>query len=129
MPSRVVEIVLITLILFFVYLFSINFFANLLMVVYYEDFLITYMKNNFVLCATLSSLYYGKIYCNSFFEQRLYGKGLISAVGEIVYVDFGKQTDYLNISKVPFLKKVYGVASSNFYIYNNIDNLTIIPYP
>jgi len=125
MPSRVLEIVLITLILFFVYLFSIRFFTSFPIVAYYEKFLTTYMKNNVILCTTLGSLYYGKVYCNSFFEQRLYGKGFTNAMGEIIYISFGAQVDHLNISKILFLKKVYGISNANFYVYNNIDNLTI----
>jgi len=128
MPSRVVEIVLITLILFFVYLFSIRFFTSFPIVLNYERFLITYMKNNILLCTTLGSLYYGKVYCNSFFEQRLYGRGFINAVGRLIYISFGSQVDYLNVSKIPFLNKVYGISTTNFYMYNNIDNLTIT-YP
>jgi len=125
MPSKVVEIVLITLILFFVYLFSIRFFTSFPIVVYYERFLVTYLKNNVIMCATLGSIYYGKVYCNTFFEDRLYGRGFINAIGESIYISFGSQVDYLNISKITPLKRVYGISNVNFYIYNNVDNLTI----
>jgi len=126
MPSRVVEIVLITLILFFVYLFSIRFFTSFPVSLYYEKFLSTYLKNNVILCTTLGSLYFGRVYCYSFFESRVYGKGVVDARGDIIYVTFGRQIEYLNISRVSFLKNVYGISTANFYLYNNINNLTIV---
>jgi len=127
MPSSVVEIVLITLILFFVYLFSIRIFTSFPISLYYEKFLSTYLRDNTLLCITLGSLYFGKVYCYPFFERRLYGEGFIEAGGDMVYITFGNQIEYINISAVPFLERVYGISTSNFYLYNNINNLTIVP--
>jgi len=125
MPSRVVEVVLITLILFFVYLFSIRLFTSFPISLYYEKFLSTYLKDNTLLCISLSNLYFGKVYCYTFFEPRLQREGFIDARGDILYISFGGQVEYINISAAPFLRRVYGISTSNFYLYNNINNLTI----
>ncbi|RIB35462.1 MAG: hypothetical protein BXU00_01715 [Candidatus Nanoclepta minutus] len=127
MPSRALEIVLITLILFFVYYFLTNLFSNFPLYLYSDTLLGNYIRNNVVFCIALGNLYLGRMYCYVVSEPRIVGIGYIDVKGDIVYVTFGSKVNFLNLSEGPFSKYTYLTSTGSFFLYSYPSNLTFYP--
>lgn len=124
MPSKALEIVLITSILFFVYLSSIGFFQNIISKYIIEEDILKYSSNNFLLCLTIVNFSYGNMKCELSFEYkniRIISDGnFFAIISEKNYF-----SPNLNLSSI-FDKKVIGISGNSFYLQNNIENINIV---
>ncbi|MGC9133012.1 MAG: hypothetical protein ACP5GJ_01235 [Nanopusillaceae archaeon] len=123
MPVNAVEIVLITLILFFTSQFLISYFRFLTNSNNYNKFVINYLSNNADFCINYAYLYHSSLYCPMSQEYNSY----ISAIGKEVYVQYGSLVNVLTFNNNPFFIPIFGVKQNSFFIvYSNTSNISRI---
>lgn len=123
MPSRTLEIILITLILFFTYSFSIHFFQEIISKNSLENEIMNYFSNNFLLCITITNTSYGSFGCYISFENK---NIQVLSGGEYFAIKSGNSYFHSNINLYSlFSKKIYVISNNYFYLRNNIKNISI----
>ncbi|MEM4571326.1 MAG: hypothetical protein QXY16_01345 [Nanopusillaceae archaeon] len=123
MPSKILETVLITLTLFFIYTFSINLFQSAILNNTLEEEINQYILNNFILCVLIANNSYGSFKCTLSFEYPNVG---VVSEGNFFAIRQGSNYLYSEINLSFFLNKgIYGISNRYFILKNNGENITI----
>ena len=123
MPVNAIEIVLITLILFFVSQSMILYFNHIANPSNYNKIVLNYIESNVEFCIYYSYLYNANLFCQPSQNYRF----SISAINNFVYISYNGNFLSINLNNNSYFHPIYGEGSSSFFLqYNNYSSNSIL---
>jgi len=125
MPVNTIEIVLITLILFYISQLMILYFNYITNPSNYDKVVLNYIGSNVKFCIYYSYLYNANLFCQ---PSQNY-KFSISAINNVVYVTYNEKFLSINLNNNSYFHPIYGHGSNYFFLqYKNysIDSILYI---
>jgi len=116
MPVNAIEIVLITLILFFISQSMILYFNHITNPSNYDKIVLNYIESNVEFCIYYSYLYNANLFCQ---PSQNY-KFSISAINNFVYVSYNGNLLSINLNNNSYFHPIYGQGLNSFFLrYKN----------
>ena len=124
MPVNAIEIVLITLILFFISQSMILYFNHITNPSNYDKIVLNYIESNVEFCIYYSYLYDANLFCQ---PSQNY-KFSISAINNIVYISYNGNLLSINLNNNnSYSHPIYGQGLNSFFLqYNNYSSNSIL---
>jgi len=123
MPVNAIEIVLITLILFFISQSMILYFNNITNPSNYNKIVLNYIESNVEFCIYYSYLYNANLFCQ---PSQNY-KFSISAINNFVYISYNGNLLSINLNNNSYFHPIYGQGSNSFFLqYKNYSSNSIL---
>ena len=123
MPVNAIEIVLITLILFFISQSTILYFNNITNPSNYNKIVLNYIESNVEFCIYYSYLYNANLFCQ---PSQNY-KFSISAINNFVYISYNGNLLSINLNNNSYFHPIYGQDSNSFFLqYKNYSSNSIL---
>jgi hypothetical protein len=125
MPVNTIEIVLITLILFYISQLTILYFNHITNLSNYDKVVLNYIGSNVKFCIYYSYLYNANLFCQ---PSQNY-KFSISAVNNVVYITYNEKFLSINLNNNSYFHPIYGHGFNSFFLqYKNysIDSVLYI---
>jgi len=123
MPVNAIEIVLITLILFFISQSTILYFNNITNPSNYNKIVLNYIESNVEFCIYYSYLYNANLFCQ---PSQNY-KFSISAINNFVYISYNGNLLSINLNNNSYFHPIYGQGSNSFFLqYKNYSSNSIL---
>lgn len=123
MPVNAIEIVLITLILFFISQSMILYFNHITNPSNYDKIVLNYIESNVEFCIYYSYLYNANLFCQ---PSQNY-KFSISAINNIVYISYSGNLLSINLNNNSYFHPIYGQGLNSFFLqYNNYSSNSIL---
>jgi len=124
MPVNSIEIVLITLILFFISQSMILYFNQITNPSNYNKIVLNYIGSNVEFCIYYSYLYNANLFCQ---PSQNY-KFLISAINKFVYISYNGNLLSINLNNNSYFHPIYGQGSNSFFLQYSNYSLNSILY-
>ncbi|MFP3167225.1 MAG: hypothetical protein RXQ68_02270 [Candidatus Nanopusillus sp.] len=123
MPVNAIEIVLITLILFFISQSMILYFNHITNPLNYDKIVLNYIESNVEFCIYYSYLYNANLFCQ---PSQNY-KFSISAINNFVYISYNGNLLSINLNNNSYFHPIYGQGLNSFFLqYNNYSSNSIL---
>jgi len=123
MPVNAIEIVLITLILFFVSQSMILYFNHITNPSNYNKIVLNYIESNVEFCIYYSYLYNANLFCQPSQNYRF----SISAINNFVYISYNGNFLSINLNNNSYFHPIYGEGLSSFFLqYKNYSSNSIL---
>ena len=123
MPVNAIEIVLITLILFFVSQSMILYFNRITNPSNYNKIVLNYIESNVEFCIYYSYLYNANLFCQPSQNYRF----SISAINNFVYISYNGNFLSINLNNNSYFHPIYGEGLSSFFLqYKNYSSNSIL---
>ena len=123
MPVNAIEIVLITLILFFISQSMILYFKYITNPSNYDKIVLNYIESNVEFCIYYSYLYNANLFCQ---PSQNY-KFSISAINNIVYISYNGNFLSINLNNNSYFHPIYGQGLNSFFLqYKNYSSNSIL---
>jgi hypothetical protein len=123
MPVNAIEIVLITLILFFISQTTILYFNYITNPSNYNKIVLNYIESNVEFCIYYSYLYNANLFCQ---PSQNY-KFSISAINNFLYISYNGNLLSINLNNNSYFHPIYGQGSNSFFLqYNNYSSNSIL---
>jgi len=123
MPVNAIEIVLITLILFFISQSMILYFNHITNPSNYDKIVLNYIESNVEFCIYYSYLYNANLFCQ---PSQNY-KFSISAINNIVYISYNGNLLSINLNNNSYFHPIYGQGLNSFFLqYKNYSSNSIL---
>ena len=123
MPVNAIEIVLITLILFFISQSMILYFNHITNPSNYDRIVLNYIESNVEFCIYYSYLYNANLFCQ---PSQNY-KFSISAINNFVYISYNGNLLSINLNNNSYFHPIYGQGSNSFFLqYKNYSSNSIL---
>jgi len=123
MPVNAIEIVLITLILFFISQSMILYFNHITNPSNYDKIVLNYIESNVEFCIYYSYLYNANLFCQ---PSQNY-KFSISAINNFVYISYNGNLLSINLNNNSYFHPIYGVGWGSFFLqYKNYSQNSIL---
>ena len=123
MPVNAIEIVLITLILFFVSQSMILYFNYITNPSNYNKIVLNYIGSNVEFCIYYSYLYNANLFCQ---PSQNY-KFLISAINKFVYISYNGNLLSIDLNNNSYFHPIYGQGLNSFFLqYGNYSSNSIL---
>jgi hypothetical protein len=123
MPVNAIEIVLITLILFFISQSMILYFNHITNPSNYDKIVLNYIESNVEFCIYYSYLYNANLFCQ---PSQNY-KFSISAINNIVYISYNGNFLSINLNNNSYFHPIYGQGLNSFFLqYKNYSSNSIL---
>jgi len=123
MPVNAIEIVLITLILFFISQSTILYFNNITNPSNYNKIVLNYIESNVEFCIYYSYLYNANLFCQ---PSQNY-KFSISAINNFVYISYNGNLLSINLNNNSYFHPIYGQGLNSFFLqYKNYSSNSIL---
>jgi len=123
MPVNAIEIVLITLILFFVSQSMILYFNHITNPSNYNKIVLNYIESNVEFCIYYSYLYNANLFCQPSQNYRF----SISAINNFVYISYNGNFLSINLNNDSYFHPIYGEGLSSFFLqYKNYSSNSIL---
>jgi hypothetical protein len=123
MPVNAIEIVLITLILFFISQSMILYFNNITNPSNYNKIVLNYIESNVEFCIYYSYLYNANLFCQ---PSQNY-KFSISAINNFVYISYNGNLLSINLNNNSYFHPIYGQGLNSFFLqYKNYSSNSIL---
>jgi hypothetical protein len=125
MPVNTIEIVLITLILFYISQLTILYFNYITNPSNYDKVVLNYIGSNVKFCIYYSYLYNANLFCQ---PSQNY-KFSISAINNVVYITYNEKFLSINLNNNSYFHPIYGHGLNSFFLqYKNysIDSILYI---
>jgi hypothetical protein len=123
MPVNAIEIVLITLILFFISQSMILYFNQITNPSNYNKIVLNYIESNVEFCIYYSYLYNANLFCQ---PSQNY-KFSISAINNRVYISYNGNFLSINLNNNSYFHPIYGQGFNSFFLqYNNYSSNSIL---
>jgi len=123
MPVNAIEIVLITLILFFISQSMILYFNNITNPSNYNKIVLNYIESNVEFCIYYSYLYNANLFCQ---PSQNY-KFSISAINNFVYISYNGNLLSTNLNNNSYFHPIYGQGLNSFFLqYKNYSSNSIL---
>ena len=124
MPVNAIEIVLITLILFFISQSMILYFNHITNPSNYDKIVLNYIKSNVEFCIFYSYLYNANLFCQ---PSQNY-KFSISAINMFVYISYNGNLLSINLNNNSYFHPIYGRGLNSFFLQYKNYSLNSILY-
>ena len=124
MPVNAIEIVLITLILFFISQSMILYFNHITNPSNYDKIVLNYIKSNVEFCIYYSYLYNANLFCQ---PSQNY-KFSISAINKFVYISYNGNSLSINLNNNSYFHPIYGQGLNSFFLQYKNYSLNSILY-
>jgi len=124
MPVNAIEIVLITLILFFISQSMILYFNHITNPSNYDKIVLNYIKSNVEFCIFYSYLYNANLFCQ---PSQNY-KFSISAINMFVYISYNGNLLSINLNNNSYFHPIYGQGLNSFFLQYKNYSLNSILY-
>jgi len=124
MPVNAIEIVLITLILFFISQSMILYFNHITNPSNYDKIVLNYIKSNVEFCIYYSYLYNANLFCK---PSQNY-KFSISAINKFVYISYNGNSLSINLNNNSYFHPIYGQGLNSFFLQYKNYSLNSILY-
>jgi len=112
MPVNAVEIVLITLILFFISQSMLLYFNHITNPSNYDKIVLNYIESNVEFCIYYSYLYNANLFCQ---PSQNY-KFSISAINNFVYISYNGNLLSINLNNNSYFHPIYGQGLNSFFL-------------
>jgi len=123
MPVNAIEIVLITLILFFISQSMILYFNHITNPSNYDKIVLNYIESNVEFCIYYSYLYNANLFCQ---PSQNY-KFSISAINNFVYISYNGNLLSTNLNNNSYFHPIYGQGLNSFFLqYKNYSSNSIL---
>ncbi|NAZ26096.1 MAG: hypothetical protein GU343_00960 [Nanoarchaeota archaeon] len=123
MPVNAIEIVLITLILFFISQSMILYFNHITNPSNYDKIVLNYIESNVEFCIYYSYLYNANLFCQ---PSQNY-KFSISAINNLVYISYNGNLLSINLNNNSYFHPIYGQGLNSFFLqYKNYSSNSIL---
>ncbi|EOD42750.1 Uncharacterized protein Nst1_089 [Candidatus Nanobsidianus stetteri] len=123
MPVNAIEIVLITLILFFISQSMILYFNHITNPSNYDKIVLNYIGSNVEFCIYYSYLYDANLFCQ---PSQNY-KFSISAINNFVYISYNGNLLSINLNNNSYFHPIYGQGFNSFFLqYKNYSSNSIL---
>jgi hypothetical protein len=123
MPVNAIEIVLITLILFFISQSMILYFNQITNPSNYNKIVLNYIESNVEFCIYYSYLYNANLFCQ---PSQNY-KFSISAINNFVYISYNGNLLSINLNNNSYFHPIYGQGLNSFFLqYRNYSSNSIL---
>jgi len=123
MPVNAIEIILITLILFFVSQSMILYFNNITNPSNYNKIVLNYIESNVEFCIYYSYLYNANLFCQPSQNYRF----SISAINNFVYISYNGNFLSINLNNNSYFHPIYGEGLNSFFLqYKNYSSNSIL---
>jgi len=123
MPVNAIEIVLITLILFFISQSMILYFNHITNPSNYDKIVLNYIESNVEFCIYYSYLYNANLFCQ---PSQNY-KFSISAINTFVYISYNGNLLSTNLNNNSYFHPIYGQGLNSFFLqYKNYSSNSIL---
>jgi hypothetical protein len=123
MPVNAIEIVLITLILFFISQSMILYFKYITNPSNYNKIVLNYIESNVEFCIYYSYLYNANLFCQ---PSQNY-KFSISAINNFVYISYNGNLLSIDLNNNSYFHPIYGQGLNSFFLqYNNYSSNSIL---
>ncbi|MFP3316836.1 MAG: hypothetical protein RXN79_00295 [Candidatus Nanopusillus sp.] len=123
MPVNAIEIVLITLILFFVSQSMILYFNHITNPSNYNKIVLNYIESNVEFCIYYSYLYNANLFCQPSQNYRF----SISAINNFVYISYNGNFLSINLNNDSYFHPIYGEGLNSFFLqYKNYSSNSIL---
>jgi len=123
MPVNAIEIVLITLILFFISQSMILYFKYITNPSNYDKIVLNYIKSNVEFCIYYSYLYNANLFCQ---PSQNY-KFSISAINNFVYISYNGNLLSINLNNNSYFHPIYGQGLNSLFLqYKNYSSNSIL---
>jgi hypothetical protein len=123
MPVNAIEIVLITLILFFISQSMILYFNQITNPSNYNKIVLNYIESNVEFCIYYSYLYNANLFCQ---PSQNY-KFSISAINNFVYISYNGNLLSINLNNNSYFHPIYGQGVNSFFLqYRNYSSNSIL---
>ncbi|MFP3132223.1 MAG: hypothetical protein RXQ77_02695 [Candidatus Nanopusillus sp.] len=123
MPVNAIEIVLITLILFFVSQSMILYFNHITNPSNYNKIVLNYIESNVEFCIYYSYLYNANLFCQPSQNYRF----SISAINNFVYISYNGNFLSINLNNNSYFHPIYGEGLNSFFLqYKNYSSNSIL---
>ena len=123
MPVNAIEIVLITLILFFISQSMILYFNYITNPSNYDKIVLNYIESNVEFCIYYSYLYNANLFCQ---PSQNY-KFSISAINNFVYISYNGNLLSTNLNNNSYFHPIYGQGLNSFFLqYKNYSSNSIL---
>ena len=123
MPVNTIEIVLITLILFFISQSMILYFNYITNSSNYNKIVLNYIKSNVEFCIYYSYLYDADIHCQPSQNYEF----SVSAINNFVYISYNGNSLSINLNNNSYFHPIYGLGFNSFFLqYSNYSSNSIL---
>jgi hypothetical protein len=123
MPVNAIEIVLITLILFFISQSMILYFNHITNPSNYDKIVLNYIESNVEFCIYYSYLYNANLFCQPSQNYRF----SISAINNFVYISYNGNLLSINLNNNSYFHPIYGAGLNSFFLqYKNYSSNSIL---
>ncbi len=116
MPLNTIEIVLITLILFYISQLTILYFNYITNPSNYDKVVLDYIGSNVKFCIYYSYLYNADLFCQPS-QNYMFS---ISAINNVVYITYNEKFLSINLNNNSYFRPIYGHGWNSFFLqYKN----------
>jgi len=123
MPVNAIEIVLITLILFFISQSMILYFNHITNPSNYDKIVLNYIESNVEFCIYYSYLYNANLFCQPSQNYRF----SISAINNVLYLSYNGNLLSINLNNNSYFHPIYGQGLNSFFLqYKNYSQNSIL---
>jgi hypothetical protein len=123
MPVNAIEIVLITLILFFISQSMILYFNYITNPSNYNKIVLNYIESNVEFCIYYSYLYNANLFCQPSQNYRF----SVSAINNVLYVSYNGNSLSINLNNNSYFHPIYGEGLNSFFLqYKNYSSNSIL---
>jgi len=123
MPVNAIEIVLITLILFFISQSMILYFNYITNSSNYNKIVLNYIESNVEFCIYYSYLYNANLFCQPSQNYRF----SVSAINNVLYISYNGNSLSINLNNNSYFHPIYGESLNSFFLqYKNYSSNSIL---
>jgi hypothetical protein len=123
MPVNAIEIVLITLILFFISQSMILYFNYITNPSNYNKIVLNYIESNVEFCIYYSYLYNANLFCQPSQNYRF----SVSAINNVLYLSYNGNSLSINLNNNSYFHPIYGESLNSFFLqYKNYSSNSIL---
>jgi len=123
MPVNAIEIVLITLILFFISQSMILYFNYITNPSNYNKIVLNYIESNVEFCIYYSYLYNANLFCQPSQNYRF----SVSAINNVLYISYNGNSLSINLNNNSYFHPIYGESLNSFFLqYKNYSSNSIL---